>query len=89
MIYIADLTKEQGIEIIKNTDKKIVLNLQEAKQLTKEEAIQLINSDYDYSITESDSLIEIDILETYTNDCYIEFYDEDDARDPHVVRQCY
>lgn len=78
MIYIADLTKEQGIEIIKNTDKKIVLNLQEAKQLTKEEAIQLINSDDDYSITESDSLIEIDILETYINDCYIEFYDEDE-----------
>ena len=78
MIYIADLTKEKGIEIIKNTDKKIVLNLQEAKQLTKEEVIQLINSDYDYSITESDSLIEIDILETYTNDCYIEFYDEDE-----------
>ena len=74
MIYIADLTKEQGIEIIKNTDKKIVLNLQEAKQLTKEEAIKLI----DGSITESDSLIEIDIVETYTDDCYMEFYDEDE-----------
>jgi hypothetical protein len=78
MIYIADLTKEQGIEIIKNTDKKIVLNLQEAKQLTKEEAIKLVNGEDDYTITESDSLIEIDIVETYTNDCYIGFYEEDE-----------
>ena len=78
MIYIADLTKEQGIEIIKNTDKKIVLNLQEAKQLTKEEAIKLIDGKDDYSITESDSLIEIDIVETYTDDCYMKFYDEDE-----------
>ena len=39
MIYIADLTKEQGIEIIKNTDKKIVINLEEAKHLTKEETV--------------------------------------------------
>lgn len=78
MIYVADLTKEQGIEIIKNTDKKIVLNLQEAKQLTKEEAIKLINGEDDYAIKESDSLIEIDIVETYTNDCYIGFYDEDE-----------
>lgn len=78
MIYIADLTKEQGIEIIKNTDKKIVLNLQEAKQLTKEEAIKLLNSQDDYTITENDSSIEIDIVETYKSDCYIEFYDEDE-----------
>lgn len=78
MIYIADLTKEQGVEIIKNTDKKIVLNLEEAKQLTKEEAIKLVNGEDDYTITESDSLIEIDIVETYTNDCYIGFYEEDE-----------
>lgn len=78
MIYIADLTKEQGIEIIKNTDKKIVLNLQEAKQLTKEEAIKLLNSQDDYTITENDSSIEIDIVETYKSDRYIEFYDEDE-----------
>ena len=62
----------------KNTDKKIVLNLQEAKQLTKEEAIKLVNGEDDYTITESDSLIEIDIVETYTNDCYIGFYEEDE-----------
>lgn len=78
MIYIADLTKEQGVEIIKNTDKKIVLNLEEAKQLTKEEAIKLVNGEDDYTITESDSLIEIDIVETYTNVCYIGFYEEDE-----------
>lgn len=78
MIYIADLTKEQGVEIIKNTDKKIVLNLEEAKRLTKEEAIKLVNGEDDYTITESDSLIEIDIVETYTNDCYIGFYEEDE-----------
>lgn len=78
MIYIVDLTKEQGIEIIKNTDKKIVLNLQEAKQLTKEEAIKLLNCQDDYTITENDSSIEIDIVETYKNDCYIGFYEEDE-----------
>ncbi len=78
MIYIADLTKEQGIEIIKNTDKKIVLNLQEAKQLTKEEAIKLLNGQDDYAIKENDSSIEIDIVETYKSDCYIGFYEEDE-----------
>lgn len=78
MIYITDLTKEQGIEIIKNTDKKIVLNLQEAKQLTKEEAIKLLNGQDDYTITENDSSIEIDIVETYKSDCYIGFYEEDE-----------
>ena len=78
MIYIADLTKEQGIKIINNTDKKIVLNLEEAKQLTKEEAIKLIDGTDDYAIKESDSLIEIDIIETYKSDCYIGFYEEDE-----------
>lgn len=78
MIYIADLTKEQGIEIIKNTDKKIVLNLQEPKQLTKEEAIKLVDGNDDCIITENDSSIEIYTLETYTNDCYMRFYEEDE-----------
>ena len=78
MIYISDLTKEQGIEIIKNTDKKIVLILQEPKQLTKEEAIKLVDGNDDCIITENDSSIEIDTLETYTNDCYMRFYEEDE-----------
>ena len=78
MIYIADLTKEQCIEIIKNTDKKIVLNLQEAKLLTKKEAIKLLCGINVYAITESDSFIEINIVETYKSDCYIGFYEEDE-----------
>lgn len=74
MIYVTELPKEKCIEIIKNTDKKIVLNLRKEKQLTKEEAIQLINSDDDYAITESKLRIEIDIVESYVSDCHIEAF---------------
>lgn len=74
MIYVTELPKEKCIEIIKNTDKKIVLNLRKEKQLTKEEAIQLINNDDDYAITESKLRIEIDIVESYVSDCHIETF---------------